>query len=89
MPTLDWLNREDAFRIAARVPTCVLRPHARAPAVVGEALAAHGNLPVQGDNLDGLGVAQQLDASITAPRRNQSKPRAGKSGVRCNQFNGE
>ncbi len=27
MPTLDWLNRDDAFRIAQRVPTRVLRPH--------------------------------------------------------------
>ncbi len=54
MPTLDWLNREDAFRLAARVPTRVLRPHARAPAAVGDALAAHGNLLVQGDNLEAL-----------------------------------
>lgn len=28
MPTLDWLNREAAFRTAAGVPTRVLRPHA-------------------------------------------------------------
>lgn len=46
MPTLDWLNREDAFRIAARVPTRVLRPHAQAKAVVGDAAAAQHNLLV-------------------------------------------
>ena len=59
MPTLDWLNREDAFRIAQRVPTRVLRPHP-AGATVGDlatdaaAGAATGNLLVQGDNLDAL-----------------------------------
>jgi adenine-specific DNA-methyltransferase len=51
MPTLDWLNREDAFRIVQRVPTRVLRPHP-AEATVGD--AASGNLLVQGDNLDAL-----------------------------------
>jgi len=54
MPTLDWLNREDAFRIAARVPTRVLRPHAAAPATVGDAAAARDNLLVQGDNIEAL-----------------------------------
>lgn len=54
MPTLDWLNREEAFRIASRVPTRVLRPHAAAPATVGDAAAARDNLLVQGDNLDAL-----------------------------------
>jgi adenine-specific DNA-methyltransferase len=54
MPTLDWLNREDAFRISARVPTGVLRPHAQAPAIVGDAAAAKDNLLVQGDNLEAL-----------------------------------
>jgi adenine-specific DNA-methyltransferase len=52
MPTLDWLDREDAFRIAQRVPTRVLRPHAASPATVGDAAA--GNLLVQGDNLEAL-----------------------------------
>jgi adenine-specific DNA-methyltransferase len=52
MPTLDWLNREDAFRLAARVPTRVLRPHAQAPAIVGDAASARDNLLVQGDNLE-------------------------------------
>ena len=51
MPTLDWLNREDAFRIAQRVPTRVLRLHP-AGAAVGD--VASGNLLVQGDNLDAL-----------------------------------
>ena len=54
MPTLDWLNREDAFRIAARVATRVLRPHSAAPATVGDAAAARDNLLVQGDNLEAL-----------------------------------
>ena len=54
MPTLDWLNREEAFRIAARVPTRVLRPHEAAPLVVGDADAARDNLLVQGDNLEAL-----------------------------------
>ena len=30
MSTLDWLNRDAAFRTAAGVPTRVLRPHATA-----------------------------------------------------------
>ena len=52
MPTLDWLNREDAFRIAERVPTRVLRPHA-AGHEFGDA-SSSGNLLVQGDNLEAL-----------------------------------
>jgi adenine-specific DNA-methyltransferase len=54
MPALDWLNREDAFRIAARVPTCVMRPHGEAPGTVGDATTAQASLLVQGDNLDAL-----------------------------------
>jgi len=50
MPTLDWLNREAAFRAADRVPTRVLRPHA-AGHRFGE---ASGNLLVHGDNLEAL-----------------------------------
>ena len=53
MPTLDWLNRDAAFRTAAAVPTRVLRPHA-AGAWVGDPAATPGNLLVQGDNLDAL-----------------------------------
>ena len=51
MPTLDWLNRDEAFRIALRVPTRVLRPHA---AGAGFGDAASGSLLVQGDNLEAL-----------------------------------
>jgi adenine-specific DNA-methyltransferase len=43
MPTLDWLNREAAFRTAAAVPTRVLRPHA-AGHRFGGAAADSGNL---------------------------------------------
>ncbi|MFO1218843.1 MAG: site-specific DNA-methyltransferase [Burkholderiaceae bacterium] len=48
MPTLDWLNRDAAFRIAHQVPYRMLEP-----------VSAHGdgdvrNLLVQGDNLDAL-----------------------------------
>ena len=51
MPTLDWLNREAAVRVAERVPTRLLRPHAAG----GEhGLAASGNLLIQGDNLAAL-----------------------------------
>jgi adenine-specific DNA-methyltransferase len=54
MPTLDWLHREAAFRIAQGVPTRVLRPHPAAPAVGDAAGAASGNLLIQGDNLQAL-----------------------------------
>ena len=50
MPTLDWLHRDAAFRIADTVPTRVLRPHA-AGHVFGE-VAARDNLLIQGDNRD-------------------------------------
>ena len=48
MPTLDWLNRNAAFRIADQVPYRLLEP-----------LSSHGtgdpaNLLVQGDNLEAL-----------------------------------
>jgi adenine-specific DNA-methyltransferase len=51
MPTLDWLNRDAAFRIGEQVPTRVLRPHPAAPAAGG---AGSGNLLIQGDNLQAL-----------------------------------
>lgn len=51
MPTLDWLNRDAAFRIADRVPTRVLRPH-DAGHCFGD--LDSGNLLVQGDNLEAL-----------------------------------
>ncbi|MFO1332910.1 MAG: site-specific DNA-methyltransferase [Rubrivivax sp.] len=53
MPTLDWLNRDAAFRIAAAVPTRVLRPHAAGHAF-GEAGGNGNNLLIQGDNLQAL-----------------------------------
>jgi adenine-specific DNA-methyltransferase len=48
MPTLDWLNRDAAFRIANQVPYRLLEP-----------VSSHGdgdaaNLLVQGDNLEAL-----------------------------------
>lgn len=53
MPTLDWLNREDAFRSAARVPTRVLRPHEAC--TEGHRYGdGSDNLLVQGDNLEAL-----------------------------------
>ena len=52
MPTLDWLNRDAAFRVAESVPTRVLRPHAAGHAF-GEP-ADSGNLLIQGDNLQAL-----------------------------------
>ncbi len=52
MPTLDWLSRDTAFRVAEAVPTRVLRPH-----VAGHAFGEpgdSGNLLIQGDNLQAL-----------------------------------
>jgi adenine-specific DNA-methyltransferase len=49
MPTLDWLNRADAFTTAAKVPYRLLEP-----------ISSHGdpaakdNLLIQGDNLEAL-----------------------------------
>jgi len=48
MPTLDWLNRDAAFRTADQVPYRLLEP-----------VSSHGdgnpaNLLVQGDNLEAL-----------------------------------
>jgi len=52
MPTLDWLDRDAAFRVAEAVPTRVLRPHAAGHAF-GEP-GGGGNLLIQGDNLQAL-----------------------------------
>ncbi|MCU0922657.1 MAG: site-specific DNA-methyltransferase [Burkholderiaceae bacterium] len=52
MPTLDWLNRDAAFRVAEAVPTRVLRPHA-AGHVFGTP-GDSGNLLIHGDNLQAL-----------------------------------
>ena len=56
MPTLDWLNRDEAFRLAQATPTRVLRPHAVGAAFGSAAVgdAAPGNWLIQGDNLDAL-----------------------------------
>ncbi|MES3014081.1 MAG: site-specific DNA-methyltransferase [Pseudomonadota bacterium] len=48
MPTLDWLNRQDAFTTAARVPYRLLEP------VSAHGDAATDNLLIQGDNLEAL-----------------------------------
>lgn len=53
MPTLDWLNRDAAFRIGDQVPTRVLRPHAAGHAF-GDAAQGRDNLLIQGDNLEAL-----------------------------------
>lgn len=54
MPTLDWLNRDAAFRTAAGVPTRVLRPHESCLTGNRFGDGSEGNLLVQGDNLDAL-----------------------------------
>ncbi|MBL8351497.1 MAG: hypothetical protein JNL87_14445 [Burkholderiaceae bacterium] len=59
MPTLEWLNRDAAFRIAEQVPTRVLRPHRAAPAIVGDAAVDSGNLLIHGDNLEALNGARR------------------------------
>ena len=48
MPTLDWLNRQDAFALADRVPYRLLEP----VSVHGDGAA--DNLLIQGDNLEAL-----------------------------------
>lgn len=53
MPTLDWLDRQAAFRVAAHTPTHVLRPHA-AGHIFGDVAATRDNLLIQGDNLQAL-----------------------------------
>ena len=63
MPTLDWLDRDAAFRVAHGVPTRVLRPHPAAPTV--------GTPPPQGSELtDGrVFVAEYKGEHLrTAPR---------------------
>jgi adenine-specific DNA-methyltransferase len=58
MPTLDWLNRADAFTTAAKVPYRLLEQvsvhtsSVRAEPV--EASGIHDNLLIQGDNLEAL-----------------------------------
>jgi adenine-specific DNA-methyltransferase len=50
MPTLDWLNRADAFTTAARVPYRLLEPVSSHGSGAGE----RDNLLIQGDNLEAL-----------------------------------
>ena len=63
MPTLDWLNRNEAMRIADAVPYRLL-DH-----VSTHGDPATGNLLIQGDNLEALKALlplyrRQLDAAI-------------------------
>jgi adenine-specific DNA-methyltransferase len=48
MPTLDWLNRDAAFRVAGEVPYRLLEP------VSSHGDGDAGNLLIQGDNLEAL-----------------------------------
>src|SRR3989304_4619852 len=48
MPTLDWLNREHAMRVADAAPYRLLWP------VSSHGDSAPGNLLIQGDNLEAL-----------------------------------
>jgi adenine-specific DNA-methyltransferase len=50
MPTLDWLNRADAFTTAPRVPYRLLD----SASTHGGAASADGNLLIQGDNFEAL-----------------------------------
>ena len=50
MPTLDWLNRQSAFTLSARVPYRLLDP----VSVHGDAADQANNLLIQGDNLEAL-----------------------------------
>ena len=48
MPTLDWLNRADAFATGAKVPYRLLEP------ISSHGTGAGDNLLIQGDNLEAL-----------------------------------
>lgn len=48
MPTLDWLNRDEALRIADAVPYRLLEH------VSSHGDISAGNLLIQGDNLEAL-----------------------------------
>ncbi len=57
MPTLDWLNRQDAFSSAARVPYRLLDQvsvHGDAASNAATNNTSMGNLLIQGDNLEAL-----------------------------------
>ena len=53
MPTLDWLNRANAFTTANRVPYRLLEQ------VSTHGAPANDNLLIQGDNLEALKAYQQ------------------------------
>ena len=53
MPTLDWLNRANAFTTANRVPYRLLEQ------VSTYGTPANDNLLIQGDNLEALKAYQQ------------------------------
>ena len=65
MPTLDWLDREHAFSVAARVPYRVLSPISQH----GDAQAAAHNLLIQGDNLQALKALLPLIGRARAEAR--------------------
>ena len=50
MPTLDWLNRADAFTLAAKVPYRLLEQVSSH----GDSKSGSDNLLIQGDNLEAL-----------------------------------
>ncbi len=55
MPTLTWTGKDEALRVASRVPFRLLEPHpAIEGGIVGDPEAARENLLIQGDNLDAL-----------------------------------
>ena len=54
MPTLDWLNRDEAMRIADGVPYRLLEH------VSSHGDTATGNLLIQGDNLEALKALKAL-----------------------------
>ena len=75
MPTLDWLNRDEAFRLAERVPTraqIASMPKKVEKGEVSKLWAARSDgrclFAIVFKEMGGMGVAQQLDASITVPR---------------------
>ncbi len=55
MPTLTWTGKDEAIRLASRVPFRLLEDHDALPAgSIGDPALASENLLVQGDNLDAL-----------------------------------
>jgi len=71
MPTLDWLNRDEAFRIAQRVPTRVLRPHPVRTQVGDE---ASGNLRVQDGRRPHIDPTDRRRTGLSRPVLPRSRP---------------